>query len=430
MTIRPWALLAGLAGLLVLLTAPAAATARPLFGVQVDSIQPTDTPGQVDAELHRLATLHAQTVRVEVDWSQLEPHVQGRRDPVILADLDRIVDGAARQGLAVVMFADRSPCWASSAPVKPNCLRRGSNTFEVTRYGPSDPQTYVDLATFLAARYGSDLRAFEVWNEPDQANQNYWAGPDKVNRYVALLEAVYGPLKQVNPGLQVLAGSFIGTDGRWLKALYAAGARGSYDALSVHFYDLPLNALATTHAVQLAHHDTTPLWLTEYGWTSCAGTDGASVPNDHPCVTQATQAQSIVDVVRALHATSWVAAAIMYTMSDQTPAYQFGLVDRADRLKPAFGALQQALSRPLGPLRVPGLTLRRAGRRTVVSGTGSLADLYTLEVSVHGRLRYRAQVRTTRTGRYTVTLPAVLGTRGLRVRITSRWSHRATTRTL
>ena len=33
-------------------------------------------------------------------------------------------------------------------------------------------------------------------------------------------------------------------------ALYAAGIKGSYDALSVHFYDLPLYALRVTRDVQ------------------------------------------------------------------------------------------------------------------------------------------------------------------------------------
>ncbi|MDX6729143.1 MAG: polysaccharide biosynthesis protein PslG, partial [Baekduia sp.] len=325
---RSAAVLAGLAAALVVLLAAPLASARPLYGVQVNGIQPTDTPAQISAELDRIAALHAGVVRVEVDWSQLEPHVRGQIDAVILADIDRVVGGAAQRGLAVIMFADRTPCWASSAPVKPVCTRKGSNTFEVTRYGPSDPKTYAALASFLAARYANDLAAFEIWNEPDQSNEKYWAGPDKVARYVALMKAVYGPVKRVAPKVAVLAGAFVGVDGRWLKAMYAAGARGSYDGLSVHFYDLPLAALAQTRAVQRANHDDAPLWLTEYGWTSCAGV-GEAVPNDHPCVSRALQATALVDMLRALHATSWVKAAIIYTLSDQTPAYQFGLVDLA-----------------------------------------------------------------------------------------------------
>ena len=45
--------------------------------------------------------------------------------------------------------------------------------------------------------------------------------------------------------MPVLAGSFVGGNGKWLQALYAAGIKGHYDALSVHFYDL--HALGAEH---------------------------------------------------------------------------------------------------------------------------------------------------------------------------------------
>ena len=53
-----------------------------------------------------------------------------------------------------------------------------------------DPATFAKMSSFLVARYQAGLAAYEVWNEPDQANENYWAGPNKVARYVALTKAV------------------------------------------------------------------------------------------------------------------------------------------------------------------------------------------------------------------------------------------------
>jgi hypothetical protein len=293
----------------------------------------------------------------------------------------------------------------------------------VTRYGPKDPQDYVSVATHLAARYGDKLGAFEVWNEPDQSNEKYWAGPDKVKRYVALTQAVYGPLKQASPNLPVLAGSFVGTDGAWLKAMYAAGVQGSYDGLAVHFYDLPLSALKSTRAVQRAHGDTKPLWLTEFGWTSCLRAGGPTFRGDHPCTSKTAQARGLSDIFRAVAKTSWIAGATMYALRDQTANYQFGLFDQRGGRKPSFTAVRGVLRAPRsGAVTRPSLRLRRSGRHVAASGSGSVADVYQINVYQGTTLRYRVNLRTTGTGSYQVALPAVLGTSGLKVRISSLWS--------
>jgi hypothetical protein len=75
------------------------------------------------------------------------------------------------------------------------------------------------------------------------------------------------------------------------------------------------------------------------------------------------------------------------------------------------------------------MALRRSGASVQVSGKGSLADAYVLRVYQGQTLRYRALIRVSRFGAYAVKLPAVLGTSGLRVRLTSDWSGRSVTRT-
>jgi hypothetical protein len=417
---RPHTALAASLAALALLALPAAAPAASLLGVQVDTV---DDPAGAASQLENVKRAGGNAVRVEASWAQLEPRAQGERDPAALRAVDRVIDSAATRGIKVVLFLDRTPCWASSFPKK-SCSSDTPNDFATTRYQPEDPAAVVPLATFLAERYGPRLAAFEVWNEPDQVNQKYWAGPDKVRNYVALMKALYGPLKAANPDLQVIAGSFVGTNGAWLKAMYDAGAAGFYDGLAVHFYDLPLYALKQTRAVQLANGDTTPLWLSEFGWTSCQGKNGPMAHGvDHPCVTRATQADALADVFRAVAGIDWIQSAIMYTLKDTDAAYQFGLLDRKGARKPAFAAVRSALrAKPGSTLGRPTLALRRSGSSVVVSGKGSLADLYVLRVYRDDRLRYRAVIRVSRFGRYSVKLPAVLGTSGLRVRLTSDWS--------
>jgi hypothetical protein len=411
-----------LAAVLALAALPAGAHAAPLLGVQADGLDPETTAASVDRQLAAFSATHAKAMRLEVNWSQLEPLAPGQYDPRVLATLDHMVDGAAKRGIKVLLFIDRTPCWASSAPDRNGCAGTSPNLFDITRYGPTDPQTYVPVSTFLVSRYGSKLGAFEVWNEPDQANEKYWAGPDKVTRYVELMRAVYGPIKQANPALPVIAGSFVGTNGKWLKAMYAAGAKGLYDGLAVHFYDLPLQALKTTHAVQKANGDSAPLWLTEFGWTSCLRKGGPTFRADHPCVSPAAQARGVKDVLNVVRSTSWINAATLYTLHDQDDDYQFGLLDRAGRRKPVFAAAAASFGGSRSSLTRPTLRLRRSGRHVAASGSGSVADVYQVNVYQGTTLRYRVNLRTTGSGSYQVALPAVLGTSGLKVRISSLWS--------
>jgi hypothetical protein len=423
--VRPLTLLVAL---VLLASLPAAASAAPLFGVQADGVNGSSTKSGIENQLSGAASARAKGMRLEVDWSQLEPRRQGDYDPAVLANLDAMVDGAAQRGIKVLLFIDRTPCWASSAPDKGNCAAGDANRFAVTRYQPADVQTAVPVSLFLVQRYGAKLGAFEVWNEPDQANQKYWAGPDKVTNYVALMKALYAPIKQLAPTLPVIAGSFVGTNGAWLKAMYAAGAKGFYDGLAVHFYDLPLLGLKTTRDVQKANGDSAPLWLSEFGWTSCYAKGGPKVRDDHPCVTRAAQGRGVVDVFRAVARKSWIKAAIMYTLHDQNADYKFGLFDTQNRRKPAFTAVRSALGGRLGQLTRPSLKLSAARGRLAVSGTGSVADVYELRVHQGSTLRYHAFLRTTGTGSYRTVLPAVLGTSGLRVTISSSWSGASTTR--
>ena len=101
-----------------------------------------------------------------------------------------------------------------------------------------DSAHYAAFVALLAQRYGDQLAAIEVWNEPDQANEHYFAGPEKPQRYAAILRAAYPAIKQAAPSVPVLGGSLVGSNGLFLRALYAAGIKGYYDGLAVHFYNL------------------------------------------------------------------------------------------------------------------------------------------------------------------------------------------------
>jgi hypothetical protein len=420
------ALLLAVAALCAAAAGPA--SAKPLYGVQGVPAWPWATQGDVDKALDAAQAVHAKTVRIEVLWSLLEPVAGGQRDPAELAAIDRAVQGASQRGIKTMLLLDSTPCWASTSPDKGTCSAAERNKESVTKYQPSGTQGYVDIATFLVTRYAKDLSAFEIWNEPDQANELYWAGPNKVANYVTLAQAVYPALKQAAPSVPVLAGSFVGGDGKWLQALYAAGIKGSYDAISVHFYDLPLSSLTTTRAVQKANGDSKPIWLAEFGFTSCYAKGAPAFMIDHACNTRAGQAQNLVDTLRKVATVPWVKAAIVFNIYDQSTAYQFGLLTKAGARKPAYGKVRDVFAGQRPTVTKPTMRLSARGGRVTVAGTASQVETFKLRVYRSGTLVYRAILRTDRFGGYKVKLPASVGTASLRVRLAGTWTGSVTRR--
>ncbi len=367
--------------------------------------------------------LHATVVRAGVGWSELQPLGPNRFDPRALAAADHLVSAAAANGLRVIMIVDRTPCWASSAPpaLRAGCAPGRLN--QAVAWPPIDPASYAAFVAYLAQRYGAHLAGLEVWNEPDQANEIYFAGPHKVQRYAALLRAAYPAIKHVNPHLPVLGGSLVGSNGVFLRALYAAGIRGYYDGLSVHYYNLTLASLRSIHEVQLAYGDTTPLWLDEFGWSSCWPRH--RIQEEQACVTAQVQAANLTSTVRELARTPYVAATLLYKLHD-SPGEEFGLVSASGTHKPAFTALAGVLLSPLTTVAPVTLSLRRKHARVVASGAAPVGDFMELEALQGSTPRYRALFTLDRFNRYSITLPAVLGTHGLTVLVFQYFAGQAT----
>jgi hypothetical protein len=240
-----------------------------------------------------------------------------------------------------------------------------------------------------------------------------------VERYAALLRAAYAAIKQANPAVMVLGGSLVGANGRFLRALYGQGIKGFYDGLAVHFYTLELASLRAFHEVQLANGDSAPLWLDEFGWSSCY--PAKRVQEEQPCVTPQVQGQNLSDIVRSVSRTPFVAADVVYNLQN-SGTEQFGLLARNGRPKPAFAALQRALASPFAsPHRVK-LALRRRGSHVLARGSGPVGDYMQLEAFKRGVLHYRVLFTLDRFNRFSIRLPAVLGRRGLRVRVFQYWA--------
>jgi hypothetical protein len=399
-----------------------AAASAPQGGINIVNSSGRSPIAVAAREIASARALHAKFVRTEVPWAAFEPRQASQIEPHALAFLDRLVEDAAASGIRVIATVDRTPCWASSAPAS---LLRGcapETSSRANAWPPRDPSAYAAFVAYLAKRYGTRLAAIEIWNEPDQANEAYFAGPEKPQRYAAILRAAYPAIKQANPNVPVLAGSLVGSNGVFLRALYAAGIKGYYDGLAVHFYNLTLGSLRAIHEVQLANGDSKPLWLDEFGWSSCW--PHRKIQQEQACVTAQIQAQNIMNVFRSLAHTPYVAAEALFELQGSA-AEDFGVLSERGSRKPAFAALAGVLANPFGsPSRV---TLRLDARHggVVASGGGPVGDYMELEALRGGVLRYKALFTLDRFNRYAIPLPPVLGTRGLTVRVYQYWTGRS-----
>lgn len=218
--------------------------------------------------------------------------------------------------------------------------------------------------------------------------------------------------------MTVLGGSLVGSNGAFLKQLYAAGIKGSYDGLSVHYYNLTLASVRAIHETQLANEDKTPLWLDEFGWSSCY--PARRIEQEQGCVSEATQARNLVSTMRELNQVSYVAAAVVYKLRDSEGEH-FGVLSASGKHKSSFSALAGVLQAPSGSISPVKLSLKRAGSRVKATGSGPVGDYMGLEAFVGGVLRYRVLFTLNRFNGYSLTLPAAIGTHNLRVRVFQYW---------
>jgi hypothetical protein len=406
-------------GLSQAVSANAGQTAHPsssslIGGVNIGSVQRGSIPSQADHSIAVAHQLHAKVVRMEVPWSVMEPVGPNQIEPRALAYTDRLAADAARAGIRLIMLVQSSPCWASSAPAALLHACAPDQVSKANSWGPADPEAFASFVAYLAQRYGPQLAAIEIWNEPDQSNEAYFAGPNKAVRYAAMLRAAYPAIKRANPSVLVLGGSLVGSNGAFLRALYAAGIKGFYDGLAVHFYNLTIASLRSIHEAQLAGGDATPLWLDEFGWTSCW--PRRKIQQEQGCVTAQTQAANILNTFHALSHLRYVAAAVLYKLLDSGNE-EFGVVSLSSKHKRSFAAFKRVLSSPFGSVSHVTLGLSAKRGRVRAGGSGPVGDFMELEAFQGSVLRYRALFTLDRFNHYSISLPAVLGTHGLSVRV-------------
>jgi hypothetical protein len=298
-------------------------------------------------DLDNAASTGAKLIRVDVNWTGVQPNGPSQ---FRWSYVDRAVNAVQARGMHVLMTLDYTPLWAR----RPSC---SSSMF----CPPADPNAYANFARAAAGRYGPQgVHAYEVWNEPNLGQ--WWVGGPDAPGYVTLLKAAYPAIHAGDPGATVVTGGLaphgdLGASPNdpvspvnFLKAMYAAGAHGFFDAFGIHPYPplphAPLsgkvgwNALLQTrleHDTMVAGGDgNKQIWGTEYG--APTGTSSKSV-------SEATQAQYVIDGYNYWSGLSFTGPLFVDTLRDgMTSGSDWSAhmgVTRSDfSPKPALGAMR------------------------------------------------------------------------------------------
>lgn len=335
----------------------------PLVGVQAHLMWSGVDAREIDRQLDAARAAGARIVRVDVSWASLQPRSRRSWSAWEQRRLDRVVRRARQRGLELLLTFWETPCWASTAEpaLKQGCKgewwERG-----VQLHPPAEPRDYAAALARVVGRYGRRVMAWEIWNEPN--SRDYLRSSDPARDYAALVKPAYRAAKRADRRPLIVAGSLMHADHRFTEKLYRHGIRGHFDAFSIHPYSdgrSPLDpgqdrwmhasfarGVPATREVMLAHRDSRPLWLTEFGWNT------STVRDDEPWrngVDEATQAEYVRQALLKAGGWDYVDVAIYFGLTDLTgersaPNDNFGLLRHGGGEKPAYEAFREAARTP------------------------------------------------------------------------------------
>jgi hypothetical protein len=258
---------------------------------------------------------------------------------------------------------------------------------------PANPNDYAAFVGWLAQQFGSQVSAYEIWNEEDAPG--WWEGaPDPV-AYTQLLKAVYPAIKAANPNATVVLGGLTGNDYEFLEGVYRAGGKGYFDAVGVHT-DTACNKLSPyeflrgagnrlipdsflayreVHAVMLANGDEKPIWMTEFSWRTTTNEcdEGAWAGKTAEGVSEEQQATYLRQALHCMAQDPYVQVAMWFPLQDEGSVFS-GLLRADGSRKPSFAAMRNyaregdTLTEPCGQFSGPTISIASPSDRTSYSG--------------------------------------------------------------
>lgn len=222
----------------------------------------------------QVSTLGGTWAREQINWNTVEPSDNN----FDFSDLDQVMEAYAQTDLHVLGLLTYSADWASSNPTAD----------DAQFYPPAQTSDWLDFVSHVVHRYDGQVHAWEIWNEPNHSG--FWKPAPDAADYADFLEATADKIHTIDPDAKVVLGGLSGVDTDFLDQVYQRIGQGKFDVVALHPYReaggsknwspeealdglLPLvNELSAARSVMRRHGDgATPIWLTEFGWSTGTG---------------------------------------------------------------------------------------------------------------------------------------------------------------
>jgi hypothetical protein len=281
-------------------------------------------------------------IRQQVVWRDIEDPVQGIYG---WEELDAIVATTNAYGLKLLVNVVQAP-----------------TAYNPTNGLPADPKDLGNFLELMVQRYGNQIHAYEIWNEPNLAHETGgYITPEDVGLYVEILKEAYTRIKGLNPDAIVLAAASSSSgvtnpnialsDEEFYRAMYTYNdgeVRNYFDVQAVHpggsanppdtlWPDNPSNAEGwTDHPTFYFRHIENvrswmeeygladkEMWITEYGWATQNNTPGYEFGNQ---VSFEQQAEYITGAIRRTSELyPWVGNMFLWNMNFAVTKVENGL---------------------------------------------------------------------------------------------------------
>ncbi len=357
--------------------APIANDSVPPYAVNVFLDQEVQTANvEKTLDLVRAAGFHF--IKQELLWSDVERPAKGQYEDKQVpgksswANYDRIVDLARQRGLEVIFRIDTSPAWAR--PPEASTLASPEKT------PPVNDADFGDFVAAVVKRYKGRVRYYQIWNEPNLADE--WGGqrPDPA-AYTRLLQVAATRAREVDPNVVIISAALAPTiqndarampDTLFLQRMYDLGARPYFDVLSANAYglrdgpddwrfsqpnDVNFARPVLLRQIMVRNGDAgKPIWASEIGWNSLPPDWMQTHPGQTPLwgsVSRELQAEYTVRAYeRAAEQWPWMGVMavwhfrMVYPTNRDSQQYYFDMVDVDWHKEPIYDALQALMRSP------------------------------------------------------------------------------------
>ncbi len=314
------------------------------LGVQFSSLYELG-PRRRLAALDQLSRAHASWIRIDIGWASLEADGDDKYAEWYVDRIDSVLRAADARNLKVLAMFWLTPAWANDG--------RGLRAL------PTRLAHYAEAVGWAAERWGAQIDAWEIWNEPNSSDFLVDGTP---RRYAGLLCAAYPAVKAEDTS-PVLSGGLQYNDAAWLGRVYRNGGKGCFDAVATHPYVSPSDAPPETrHEQQIWRLTRTPavrrvmrrhgdaakrVWMTEIGWSTGRPPDPDPWERGVSRAVQADYLERAVALVRSRY--RYVGPIFWYRDIDgaRPRVFQdgFGLLTNDLLAKPALRAFRRAADR-------------------------------------------------------------------------------------